>query len=706
MDVLVPIYTGPINPVFPSRAHPSPPLGLTSNLFPIQTNKFYGNLYIGTRHNPSWSHPYSVTWLNGSSYYGLAISHIDDSQRVFGPDPESVPCQYYFNPAGLYSIIISAREFASGNLLSLDQSRHFSIQATLSATTSGSGTIILPIVAGMGFVSGYYTNLTPVFNSSILFSSITKINFSRGYKYRIQLTDGKIWFLYAFPTSSSSTFNLTLASNSQLTTSTKFTGLIQICKVPNESVNNSYPDTIYDASAGVYTTSISLSAQVSGTTGEYWFRFATAGYTNLNPLMFALPHHMQSFGSDTQAYKTGLGLASTTMGIMFAYATKTWHLIEKNLPTQVGFLPIPWNGGSNTYSPTALAAIRAACATDINFDVVNASNLDSMYTSGKIVAMYAQVCLVASRILGDSTLTNTGLTKLKQAMARFTTNTQMYPLVYDTTYKGIISTAGYSSPLADYGNTYYNDHHFHWGYHIYACAVIGLLDPSWLVNDNIRYVNALLRDSANPSESDTYFAMFRNFDWFVGHSWATGIFESGDGKDEESTSEDFNFLYATKLWGMVRNDTVLINRANLMLAVLKNSLNTYIYMTPTTSVQPSQILGNYVTGITFMNKVDYATYFSAEEYCKQGIHMIPTTPISGYLRSPSYVQQDWNAKIAPIINTFSNNWTGILWSNYAIYDPKTAYNTFAASTFTADKIDNGASKTWYLAMAAGMGGSP
>lgn len=80
-----------------------------------------------------------------------------------------------------------------------------------------------------------------------------------------------------------------------------------------------------------------------------------------------------------------------------------------------------------------------------------------------------------------------------------------------------------------FGNTQYNDHHFHYGYHILAAAAIAHLDPSWL-SANKDYVNALVRDVANPSTQDTYFPTWRAFDWYHGHSWAHGLYASYDGK--------------------------------------------------------------------------------------------------------------------------------------------------------------------------------
>lgn len=43
---------------------------------------------------------------------------------------------------------------------------------------------------------------------------------------------------------------------------------------------------------------------------------------------------------------------------------------------------------------------------------------------------------------------------------------------YETGWGGIINRAGYNDVWVDFGNGYYNDHHFHYGYILAAGAVI------------------------------------------------------------------------------------------------------------------------------------------------------------------------------------------------------------------------------------------
>jgi Glycosyl hydrolase family 81 C-terminal domain len=71
-------------------------------------------------------------------------------------------------------------------------------------------------------------------------------------------------------------------------------------------------------------------------------------------------------------------------------------------------------------------------------------------------------------------------------------------------------------------NGFYNDHHFHYGYHIMAAAIVAHFDPEW-GRQTFEQVLLLVRDIANPSEDDEFFPTWRQKDWYSGHSWASGI---------------------------------------------------------------------------------------------------------------------------------------------------------------------------------------
>jgi endo-1,3(4)-beta-glucanase len=129
-------------------------------------------------------------------------------------------------------------------------------------------------------------------------------------------------------------------------------------------------------------------------------------------------------------------------------------------------------------------------------------------------------------------------------------------------------------------------------------------------------------------------------------------------------------------------------------------------MSPDNTVQPASFVPNFVTGILFMNKADHTTYFGTNIEYIQGIHMIPLTPISPFIRSSAFVAAEWAALLASIISTVNSGWRGILMANLAISDPTSAWNFFTTG-FQSSWLDDGASLTWYLVFTAGMaGGNP
>ena len=103
---------------------------------------------------------------------------------------------------------------------------------------------------------------------------------------------------------------------------------------------------------------------------------------------------------------------------------------------------------------------------------------------------------------------------------------------------------------------YYNDHHYHYGYHVYAAAVAAKFDPQW-GRDHFEDVMLYIRDFANPFEDDKYFPQYRSKDWFLGSSWASGIISaenSPHGRNEESSSEAISAYEGVTLYGSAMVD--------------------------------------------------------------------------------------------------------------------------------------------------------
>lgn len=86
--------------------------------------------------------------------------------------------------------------------------------------------------------------------------------------------------------------------------------------------------------------------------------------------------------------------------------------------------------------------------------------------------------------------------------------------------------------------------------------------------------------------------------------------------------------------------------------------------------------------------------------------MLPLLPFSTYTRGKSFVQEEWNTFFSNgRVDQTEGGWRGILYANLAILDPKISYNWLNNPGFNPNYIDGGASRTWYLAFAAGLGGA-
>jgi endo-1,3(4)-beta-glucanase len=638
----------------------------------------------------------------------MSVSHVEENVLAYGPPNPNLPgnpVNYYINPIGLQHIILSASELDESSVLSTEEPKAFSAQAVLKRSGGSSQSITYPVVQGMGYVTGVYSDLQPLVESGIFFRKVVNSGSPKPgiFKYQLFLEDDTIWLLYAAPDDGKDP-QFQLVSTSSLRGPPGFTGTIQVAKNPADKAGEKF----YDNSAGVYPVAGAVTGAVTGTVGTYGLSWTKAGKnaTDTPLIMFALPHHVESFDASTSGRATEIHLRTTTKGNATAVIGDNWVMTEPDLPMDMGFAPwSPTNGSVHTLSASAQQSIAQIAPVELQQDINGQTNLNSMYYSGKALSKFATLIWTASNLGNNSDVASAALVELKKSFARFVQNQQQYPLAYDSVWKGVVSTAGYDGDLnADFGNTAYNDHHFHYGYFIQAAAIIGSLDPTWLTQ-NKDWVNMLVRDAGNSIEDDPYFPFSRSFDWFNGHSWAKGLFESFDGKDQESTSEDTMFAYAVKMWGQTTGDASMEARGNMMLAILRRSLNNYFLMQSNNTNQPGNFIANKVTGILFENKVDHTTYFGSNLEYIQGIHMLPLLPNSGYTRQQQFVAEEWQAIFAANASTpatkVDGGWKGVLFANLALVDPQASWDFFAQQEFDYSWIDGGASRTWYLAYAAG-----
>jgi len=316
----------------------------------------------------------------------------------------------------------------------------------------------------MGFVTGRYTNLQPAIQSSVFFRAFNPVGSPKPgvFKYQATLEDNKSWLVYVTPDNKADP-KLQLVSNTTARGSPNFTGTIQVAKNPFGAPG----EQMYDGGAGAYPTDARITGLTTGTNGQYTLHWTKTGHTSSKLVMFALPHHVDSFDPPTRNNVTTFQLATTTKGNALVVLGDSWTMVEPNLPVDMGFAP--WAPGTVfTLSDTAKVAMRGVSASEVseNFETQVQSGLNGgMYFGGKAICKCARTVYTVHELLGNPSLAAPGLAKLKSCFSRIIDNSQLHPLAYDAVWKGIVSTAGYPNDAgisdlnADFGNVAYNDHH-------------------------------------------------------------------------------------------------------------------------------------------------------------------------------------------------------------------------------------------------------
>ena len=182
-----------------------------------------------------------------------------------------------------------------------------------------------------------------------------------------------------------------------------------------------------------------------------------------------------------------------------------------------------------------VSAIREALQTDIKFSpppnyMVGAGDT---YFSGKMLAKLARILLVANEVGGVSPKDFLdALATLREGVEIWFRPDAGSPFLYDRAWGGMVmcgcdykweNNIGFcankypncpalSDPGQNYGAGFYNDHHYHFGYHIYAAAVVAKFDAAWGRRFHQKIL-LLVRDIVNPSDEDKFFPTWRHKDW-------------------------------------------------------------------------------------------------------------------------------------------------------------------------------------------------
>lgn len=266
---------------------------------------------------------------------------------------------------------------------------------------------------------------------------------------------------------------------------------------------------------------------------------------------------------------------------------------------------------------TAAVDAGAAHGTDYPADT---------YFGSKALYRDAQLLALASA-LHDQKAFDQVATRLAPALKKWTekdgcaTRTD-HCFVYAPDWSGVVGLT------PSFGSDVFNDHHFHYGYLIFAATIAvkaGIVDESAVAP----VIDALVADIASPGTKQV--PTTRVFDPYAGHSWASGTSPFADGNNQESSSEAVNAWTGVAAWASLRGDTAAAERAQWMLASEAHSA-VALYVRPDTSFATGY--QHSVVGIQWGAKRDWATWFSADPAAVLGIQLIPLAPSQAAVLAP------------------------------------------------------------------------
>ncbi|CAL9023128.1 unnamed protein product [Prunus brigantina] len=615
---------------------PDPSSFFSANLLstPLPTNSFFQNFALNNGDKSEYFHPYSINSSSSSlsiSYPSLSSTSAVISQ-TFVPD-----------------LTISASQ-TSANLATANKSGR-----VISAFTDLSVTLDFPssnlrffLTRGSPYVTCNVSSPTAVSISTI--HAILESNSSNSKtKFTVQLNNNQTWVMYT-----SSPANLIKSSPSTLTFD-GYSGNIRIALVPGS-------DPKYVAILDRFSSAYPVSGEAVFTkpfTLEY--KWKKSGQGDL--LILAHPLHLKLLSNATVVeedfkYKS---IDGDLVGIV----GDLWELKSHNIS-------VTWHsiGGVKQASyPEIVHALRS----DVKALISTPITTKSSYFYGKLVARAARLALIAEEV--DCLDVVPEIRKyLADAIEPWLNGTfSGNGFLYNPKWGGLVTQQGSTDRGADFGFGVYNDHHFHLGYFVYGISVLAKIDRAW----GSKYkpqAYSLAADFINiGNQSNSNYPRLRCFDLYKLHSWAGGLTEFGDGRNQESTSEAVNAYYSAALMGLAYEDTNLFNSGSMLTSLEIQAAQMWWHVREGGTLYEEKFTKeNRIVGILWATKRDSGLWFAAREAkeIRLGIQLLPISPVTEILFSDDGFAKEIVGWALPALSRegVEEGWKGFVYALQGIYD--------------------------------------
>lgn len=360
-------------------------------------------------------------------------------------------------------------------------------------------------------------------------------------------------------------------------------------------------------------------------------------------VLWFLPHHWSRLQL-SGATPTNIKNNSFIYGDLMLY-----RITENRIKVTLPEIPIPLEPDISGTPPEFKETVLGEARFLIKFLPLDGDP----YGFGTIACSIGRILIFAQKLGVLNELTDV-VQQFKQSLIAWMEGTngpvigtlRPFQLQYDQIWGGVVipaddQLAAGLIQIGSFGNSFYNDHHFHWGYLLYALYTLELMDQG-LSQRYPRQIEALIRDILSPAP-DGFAWKTRHKDWYGGHSWATGV-ENAVNRQQESSSEAINGYYAGYLMAKRLGISSLSSVASACLwTEILASQEYYHFLAPGTKVGlmalPGglgimQILGRSFTLDWGMQPDSY----NGRALGLYGIQAVPFTEISFIHLTPEWAQ--------------------------------------------------------------------
>jgi endoglucanase Acf2 len=365
--------------------------------------------------------------------------------------------------------------------------------------------------------------------------------------------------------------------------------------------------------------------QASTVTTEWTIMAEALRGTATDVLQGWLPHHYRTTEHDMilsgPEYVTPRGLLKCSAGQHFEI-TRDFPGILPNLPAprELGTVEHDFDPGRMDLYLTMYSG-RTSYGSDT-------------YWGGKDLVRLGRYMTFADE-LGDTEARDILRQTLRGALEDWYTYTPGELEHYFAAYPKWGALVGFNESYYSYSFT---DHHFHYGYHTMAAALLAMFDDTFLV-DYGEMASLVAKEYANWDRNDQRFPYLRTFDPWRGHSYAGGLSSPG-GNNQESSSEAIQSWAGLFLLGDALGDAEMRAAGAMGYALESEAVMEYwqdYYGQQGQAANFSPAYQYTITGILFDTGQAYSTYFTGDPAWIYGIQWLPISPALSYLaRDPNF----------------------------------------------------------------------